>query len=507
MTEKQICVLTLGKSCHSHTLKQPHAHNILLDGGGVRGLSTLIILRELLCKIGQEVNGRYEPMRPKDVFDVIVGTSTGGLIALMMVKLDLDVDECIDQYQRLSRQIFSKPNSIGKWTAGLFHPRYSGKLLTRFVIELTRKSAQPRGENLTMENTRGDNGVQCSVVCHELEKFRPHARKPEPVFLCSHRCRPQPSSAYRHCKVYDAACATSAAPTYFKRKELLNRILVDGGFGETNNPSFVALDHYRIKNKSWTLPRKERLLWLNIGTGSLPQPYKIATPPKRPAWFWLIPDFLLEPYQLVNDLQKMATDSDHVVRHMNTLARETHGDLEYSRFSADNGLHLIGLDDYKKVEDGSIKKLTNTYLRRPSIQRDLGTLALSLASAYKARRVAMRKGSELNSPIPSSRIPGSPNRTVLSPISPRAPQSAAPIFPDDLSVQDLPALSRAIPTDEASEPPRTPRPEQVQPVLGDSKEGPRGFDTVVGSGCQFSGGRPRLTIRINDEEVRGDAFM
>jgi hypothetical protein len=476
------------------------ADNPLLDGGGVRGLSTLIILRELLCKIGQQVNGRYEPMRPKDVFDVIVGTSTGGLIALMMVKLDLDVDECIDQYRRLSQQIFGKPNSIGKWTAGLVKPRYSGKLVRRFVVELTRESTQGGGGSLTMENTRGDGAVQCSVVCRELEKSWPNARKPEPVFLCSHRCRPQPTPTYKHCLMCDAACATSAAPTYFARQELLNRILVDGGFGETNNPSTAALEHYRIEKKSWSLPLDERILWVNIGTGS-PQPHMSATRSKRPAWTWLIPNFLLDPYHLMNDMQKMATDSEQVVRNMKRLAKESHGYLEYSRFSADNGLHLIGLDDYEKVDDGGIEDLTNTYLRRLPIQTDLDALAVSLASEYKARRVALRKGSQLNSPIPSSPIPGSTSPSIVSPTSPCVAQAAAPMFPDDLSVQDMPALSRAVPTDEASEPPRTPRPERVQHVPAHLQEGSERFDTVVGSGGQFVEGRPRLTIRINDEHL------
>lgn len=435
-------------------------------------------------------------MLPKEIFDVIVGTSTGGLIALMMVKLNLSVDECIYQYQALSRQIFGKPKTIGKWTAGIVKPRYSGKLVRRFVVELTQASDPGRDEELTMEDTRGDDGVQCTVVCRELESKWPNAWKPEAVFLCSHKCRPQPTATYKLCKMCDAACATSAAPTYFKPRNVLNKILVDGGFGETNNPSNAAFDHYRIDDRSWSLPLSKRLLWLNLGTGS-PQPGMSATHSKRPMWTWLVPNFLLDSYHKMNDMQKMATDAEKVVKSMRCLAKETHGYLQYSRFSANNGLHLIGLDDYKKVDDGTIEKLTKAYLCQSHIQSDLDAIAVLLAVEYKARRFPVRKDSERN-----SAIPGSPNPGILSPDSLRARQPTSPIFPDDLSVQDLPGLLRGLPTDEASEPPRTPRAEPVQAVPGNLHEGAKRFDTVVGSGGQFAEGRLRLTIRVNDEEVR-----
>ena len=54
-----------------------------LDGGGVRGLSSLLILREIMEDIGQRI-GAPETPKPCDYFDLIGGTSTGGLIAIML---------------------------------------------------------------------------------------------------------------------------------------------------------------------------------------------------------------------------------------------------------------------------------------------------------------------------------------------------------------------------------------------------------------------------------------
>jgi patatin-like phospholipase/acyl hydrolase len=74
-----------------------------LDGGGVRGISSLYILKELMAQVARQYrvehpqDSKLSP-RPCEYFDLICGTSTGGLIALMLgrlrmvIKLDINVD-------------------------------------------------------------------------------------------------------------------------------------------------------------------------------------------------------------------------------------------------------------------------------------------------------------------------------------------------------------------------------------------------------------------------------
>jgi patatin-like phospholipase/acyl hydrolase len=50
-----------------------------LDGGGVRGLSTLYILRDIMLQLSLE-RGSQTILRPCNVFDLIGGTSTGGYV-------------------------------------------------------------------------------------------------------------------------------------------------------------------------------------------------------------------------------------------------------------------------------------------------------------------------------------------------------------------------------------------------------------------------------------------
>jgi len=54
-----------------------------LDGGGVRGLSSLLILREIMEEVGQRKETHESP-KPYECFDLIGGTGTGGLIAVML---------------------------------------------------------------------------------------------------------------------------------------------------------------------------------------------------------------------------------------------------------------------------------------------------------------------------------------------------------------------------------------------------------------------------------------
>jgi patatin-like phospholipase/acyl hydrolase len=57
-----------------------------LDGGGVRGLSSILILQQLVEEIGRRKHTVTTPL-PCECFDLIGGTGTGGLIAIMLGRL------------------------------------------------------------------------------------------------------------------------------------------------------------------------------------------------------------------------------------------------------------------------------------------------------------------------------------------------------------------------------------------------------------------------------------
>jgi len=81
--QKPADILAIGEAEISH---QPRI--LSLDGGGVRGLSSLVVLREIMEEIQRQAKLKETP-RPCDYFDLIGGTSTGGLIAIMLGRLKM----------------------------------------------------------------------------------------------------------------------------------------------------------------------------------------------------------------------------------------------------------------------------------------------------------------------------------------------------------------------------------------------------------------------------------
>lgn len=85
----------------------------------------------------------HPTLNPQDIFDAAVGTSTGGLIVLMLVKLDMTLDECIRQYKVLSWEIFSKYRSLLRRIFGSDFSKFSGSRLQRAVEKLLSSRGHP----------------------------------------------------------------------------------------------------------------------------------------------------------------------------------------------------------------------------------------------------------------------------------------------------------------------------------------------------------------------------
>ena len=78
----------------------------------------------------------YGLLEPHHLFKLVAGTSTGGLISIMLGKLEMPVDECIQKYHELSRRIFKKKQFRGGLTHGLARSKYSGNTLRQTVSDL-----------------------------------------------------------------------------------------------------------------------------------------------------------------------------------------------------------------------------------------------------------------------------------------------------------------------------------------------------------------------------------
>ena len=79
---------------------------LALDGGGIRGVVQLEILRAI-----EQALGGHLPVQA--FFDLLVGTGTGGLIATALAKEGMTLDRCQDVFGRVCRQAFTKKTPGG----------------------------------------------------------------------------------------------------------------------------------------------------------------------------------------------------------------------------------------------------------------------------------------------------------------------------------------------------------------------------------------------------------
>ncbi|MCJ1475374.1 hypothetical protein MMC13_004036 [Lambiella insularis] len=369
---------------------------LLLDGGGVRGLSTLLILQLLMNFINERLKKSmllgetFGDVNPHQIFDFVAGTSTGGLIAIMLGKLGMTVEECIGKYQELSKAIFGKGHLRGKLTRGLAPTKYSGKRLRRCIEQLllSRKFS----ESCPMVSSEACDKIACAVVCREHTGPSKYSRvKSSPVCICSTVC-PQHIAA----DVRDAARATSAAPTFFPVVDIAGRVFVGGGM-EHNNPSQAIWYHssemYRVATAGNTEPAAQvtehpghggldfsRARYINFGTGM-----KTDQSPKRKRdeIANYVPGFIKMDVFLRQTLTEITVNAENHAQFMRAIQHVSEGKIKYERFSAGNALCWIKLDRYKELE--KIEQLTRDYLGADGTQAHLRRVAADIAADYLAK--------------------------------------------------------------------------------------------------------------------------
>ena len=270
---------------------------------------------------------------------------------------------------------------------------YSGDNLVCKVRALIKNKGLE--EDVMMVDSVHANGNQkklrtiCSVICRELGGDRGRARADDPVFLCSDVCHAGGEESHIVCTVCDAARATSAAPTYFPEMKLFDKVLVDGAYGNTNNPSHAVFGHFQ----DWTRLTSRHphpVMMVNVGADTMPRGVKAQEmTQERPLWAYMLPKLFLDLFHLTRDLSTMSTDCEGVGKLMREI-ESVNPKFQYWRFSEDETLFGTALDDWQAVEDGSIVEATKKYLDKPEVLEELSRTARALAIHSRAHRYAQR---------------------------------------------------------------------------------------------------------------------
>ncbi len=202
-----------------------------LIGGGIRGAFVTSYLKELEAKLGRPI---------AESFDLIAGTSTGGIIAAGLA-FGHPAAKMHDFYVRYGAKIFSD------------RPAYKAKGIYKFLYPIANWAFKKRtGDSMdsafrarfcpdTLElsfkegfgdNTLGD--IKCTrliMPAVNLTKGQPH------VFRSTHL----PKAIHdREIPIAEAIIATTAAPTYFPHRQIGESAYVDGGVWAAD-PSMLAV--------------------------------------------------------------------------------------------------------------------------------------------------------------------------------------------------------------------------------------------------------------------------
>ncbi|RDW89126.1 hypothetical protein BP6252_01158 [Coleophoma cylindrospora] len=194
-----------------------------LDGGGVRGLFTLLILKALMSSINTErlKDGKLEA-KPCDIFDLIGGTSTGGIIAIMLGRLEMSVDECITTYTRMFEKVFGK-RGLPVNIFGKVKGRFDSIVLEECIADILKERKLPEDEPLI--NDKGCKVAVCAVA----------AENSATVVLRSYTSTEALNNL--PATICQAVRATSAATSFFEPVTIgpYKRNFVDGALS-ANNP-------------------------------------------------------------------------------------------------------------------------------------------------------------------------------------------------------------------------------------------------------------------------------
>jgi patatin-like phospholipase/acyl hydrolase len=214
-----------------------------LDGGGIKGLFSAVLLTHV-----EEALGRKGCIG--DFFDCIAGTSTGGILAIG-AGLGIPAHTMRGLYERRGRAIFPP-----------WRYRVSQTLPGKLALALLNR---PLYDHTALEAALFEVLGETPLGASKPRLVIPAFLVPEAeitVFKTDHH--PDFRNDHRMF-AWEAARATSAAPTYLKGHERAEHMFIDGGLW-ANNPVMVALvDALSAYDLS-----RDNIEVLSIGTGNLP---------------------------------------------------------------------------------------------------------------------------------------------------------------------------------------------------------------------------------------------
>ena len=330
------------------------AANVLaLSGGGYRGLYTVRVLRQLEDRIGKPLS---------DHFDLITGTSIGGVIALG-IAAGIPLEKIEQTFVEHGSEIFPKP--ITQRQSWLL-PHKSIIRLCRMARALVRPIHKSDGLETVLVDLFGDmqmkdlDKANVAITAANLSTGSPK------MFKTPHH---EGLDLDRNIRVVDAALATSAAPAYLPIHEIqqTSTFFADGAL-MGNAPGLFGW----LEAKTRLGASEDEISVLSVGTLAGVPSVSGSTNPAKGALYWLSPGklrlmtFLMSQQEKLTDymLKLLLKDRYHLID--GTVSDEAIADINLDDASQSATRTLISHAE-KHFADFTGSDFCKTYFPRQGV--------------------------------------------------------------------------------------------------------------------------------------------
>ncbi|MCE3258693.1 MAG: patatin [Bacteroidetes bacterium] len=336
-----------------------------VDGGGLRGVVPLTILKTV-----EQITGK--PLWQS--FDLIAGTSTGGLIAGAVTiprnpankeeGAKYSLDDILKIYLERGKEIFpARRTKLGEFIEkadDLIKPKFSDEGIARVFSDVCGDSRL------------NDSLTDIMICTYDLSNN-------VPLFFKTRSSRNNPE---QNILLYEACRATSAGPTYLPAFELVypngeenpNRLCIDGGV-YINNPSLGALAEFSKNHCEYGHGDKDTdidyddVFVLSIGTGSFSGRITADEAKHKGQLFWAnrISDVMMRGVNRTTDyeMKEMMEDGNYLRLTIDIYREEF---SEMSRSDSKTSEYLLQQTNAQVLTDPYKMKALNDFLIKAELK-------------------------------------------------------------------------------------------------------------------------------------------
>ncbi|KAF8600376.1 FabD/lysophospholipase-like protein, partial [Ceratobasidium sp. AG-I] len=320
------------------------------DGGGINVLSALIIVWELMLRVQAIWNMADMPL-PCDLFDLICGTGTGGLVAVLLGRLRLPIIAAIKCYVEILNRGFVKKRFGTRFG---IDDAFSATALEAAIGGIVARHLG-RADARMFEGLNQEGRCKVLVCAMSADAIRAGT----PTFIRTYRVV---ANQGPDCTIVEAVRATMATPGMFKTANIVEQNIksryVGGGLGCN-----IATAHV-LAEVEVAFPGRPLATVLSVGSGQLHS----ASVPDRSR----LPQFL--PSTLVQTLGSIAMDCEKTHQELSRLFEHTPN--LYFRFNAEQGMQDIDQSDLARLPE--VRAHTQNYLKDAIINMRMDTMAKTI---------------------------------------------------------------------------------------------------------------------------------